>query len=158
MTEAEITGLKRKSEEGKARDKLYQKLARRAHSRLELRQYLQRKQYDDELIEALLDEFADRGYIDDAAFAAVWVEERRKLKQRSQRALQAELRAKGVAKEIIDEVLTESGEDEQAALRDLFEKKRHLSQYKDERKLMAFLVRRGFSYDAVKNVMSQPEE
>jgi len=69
-------------------------LARRAHSRAELRQKLVRKGFDPEDVAAALGRLAERGYLDDEAFARGLV--RRRSVTRGPLALAAELSAKGI--------------------------------------------------------------
>jgi regulatory protein len=69
-------------------------LARRAHSRAELRQKLVRKGFDPEEVQAALERLAGRGYLDDEAFARGLV--RRRSVSRGPLALAAELSAKGI--------------------------------------------------------------
>jgi regulatory protein len=69
-------------------------LARRAHSRAELRQKLRRRGYQDDEVEGSLARLAELGYLDDAAFAEGLV--RRRSSTRGPMALSAELAAKGI--------------------------------------------------------------
>ena len=69
-------------------------LARRAHSRVELRRKLGRRGYDEDEIGAALARLAELGYVDDASFAASHV--RRRSSTRGPMALTAELAARGV--------------------------------------------------------------
>jgi regulatory protein len=76
-------------------------LARRSHSESELRTKLRR--FDPEAIDLVIGRLWELDLLDDAAFAAVWVEERGRRKGR--RALESELRAKGVAGHLIEGAL-----------------------------------------------------
>ncbi len=69
-------------------------LARRAHSRVELRRKLARRGHGEEEIRGALARLAELGYVDDAAFAAGHV--RRRSASRGPLALAAELAARGV--------------------------------------------------------------
>lgn len=51
-------------------------LARREHSRLELTMKLRQRRVDDSVIESVLDDFEDRGWLDDNRFAEVFVRQR----------------------------------------------------------------------------------
>jgi len=87
-------------------------LARRAHSRLELRQKLHRRGYDPVDVEAALSRLAELGYVNDAAFAQGLV--RRRSAVRGPRALAGELSARGIDRAGIAEAL--EGVDEEAEL------------------------------------------
>ena len=67
--------------------------------------------------------------------------------------MKLELRKKGIASDIVDQVLTDSENfDENAALKNLIAKKRN--RYDNEQKLIAYLARQGFSYDKIKSALS----
>jgi regulatory protein len=69
-------------------------LARRAHSRVELRRKLARRGYEEDEIHGALRRLAELGYVDDAEFAAGHV--RRRSASLGPLALSAELAARGV--------------------------------------------------------------
>ena len=69
-------------------------LARRAHSRVELRRKLARRGFDGEEVDLALARLSEQGYVDDASFAAGHV--RRRSAGLGPLALSAELNARGV--------------------------------------------------------------
>lgn len=73
-------------------------LARRAHSRVELRRKLARRGYPEEEIRDALARLGELGYLDDAAFAASHV--RRRSATLGPLALSAELAARGVDRHV----------------------------------------------------------
>ena len=72
-------------------------LARRAHSRAELRQKLARRGHQADEVDSALARLADMGYLDDAEFARGLV--RRRSGSRGPLALSAELAARGIDRE-----------------------------------------------------------
>ena len=72
-------------------------LARRAHSRVELRRKLGRRGYDEDEIQAALARLDELGYVDDAAFAAGHV--RRRSGSLGPLAITAELSARGIERQ-----------------------------------------------------------
>lgn len=130
-------------------------VARRPRSRWELEEYLRRKDSPDPLSQQILNKLSENGYVDDLAFARLWVENRRLLRPTSRRRLIQELRQKRVSQEVIDQVLTEDMTDERQELRLLVEKKRRQTKYQDDLKLMQFLARQGFSYGDIKEVLNE---
>jgi regulatory protein len=148
LSPAELKKLKKLSEDGKLRGRALEWLMSRPHSTRELRDYLRRKKAAQELAEKLVKEFTDKKYLDDAGYAR-WLTELRGRAGKSNRAIQAELYAKGIGGEQIEQVLGEN-RDEAERLRAVIAKKRRLSRYKnDEQKLKQYLLRQGFSYQAV---------
>ena len=93
---------------------------------------------------------SSKGYLDDRKFAAYYVENRFVKKGISQRRLTMELFKKGIDKGIVEEVLTESERDETEEARKIIAKKR--GRYDDE-KLIAYLVRQGFSYQLARSLV-----
>lgn len=154
FTAAELEDMQLTSRIGKAYDRALNYLGIRPHSEQEIRQYLRRKQYEEEVIETVMNKLANLKLIDDVAFARAWVESRQALKPRSRRKLQQELMQKGVDRDTIDRALEAIDEDVQLQnLRQLIDKKR--PRYSDERKLMAYLAGQGYPYDLIKQALSQ---
>jgi len=77
----------------------------RARSVDEVRRRLTQAGYPPALIEAALERLSGLGYLDDAAFARAWVESRDRARPRGEAALRRELRQRGVAPELVAEVL-----------------------------------------------------
>ncbi len=130
-------------------------LARRPRSVWEMEQYLKRKGYEHNVIVSLLNKLSNRGLLDDKKFAESWVSNRRLLKNVSKRRLLQELQQKKISAQIISEVLNEDETDEQVVLKTLVEKKRSQSRYQDEQKLTAYLLRQGFNYQDIKQVITE---
>jgi regulatory protein len=155
FTEAELVELKNKAVLDKAYDRALNLIMRRARSEWEMRDYLKRKEYDPDQIEATISRLRERGYIDDADFARRWVENRRLLKATSKRRLMQELRQKRVADDIIEEVLNADETDEREVLRQLIDRKRKQTKYQDDLKLTQYLVRQGFDYGIIKEAVNE---
>ena len=103
-----------------------------------------------DFFETIIERLISKGYLDDKKFAEFWVENRFLKKGVSQKRLKMELLKKGVAKEIIEEVL--GGRDDDAEIEKMIAKKR--GKYTDE-KLIQYLCRQGFSYDLVKEKLAE---
>jgi regulatory protein len=88
-------------------------LARRAHSRAELRQKLARRGYEEDEVGTALARLADMGYLDDAAFARGLV--RRRSATRGSLAVSAELAAKGIDRQGTAEALADLDAESQLA-------------------------------------------
>ncbi|MBQ2622737.1 RecX family transcriptional regulator [Candidatus Saccharibacteria bacterium] len=105
-----------------------------------------------ELSDSIIQRLLDKGYIDDYKFAEYYVENRFVKKGISKKRLKMELIKKGVAREIIDEVI--DGRDDEEEIRKMIAKKR--AKYDDE-KLMGYLMRQGFSYDLVRRILFEEQ-
>lgn len=88
-------------------------LAHRARTRRELATRLRKKGFPGRLVESVLTDFEERGWLDDAAFARSWIQDRLRIRPRGRRALLAELRRKGVdageAEAALDEAFRDPG-------------------------------------------------
>ena len=102
----------------------------------------------------ILERLVERGYVDDKKFAEFWVENRNARKGASRKRLGMELMKKGIAKDIIDEMVL--GRDEREEIRKIIEKKRH--KYSEPQKMIEYLCRQGFSYDLAKEMMKAEAE
>lgn len=153
---AEQKRLKKLSDDGKLRARALEWVMSRPRSQREFRDYMFRKKAEPEMTDRLTNEFVEKGYLDDRKFT-LWLVDMRRRGGKSERAIVAELFRKGVTRDITREVLAEDvGEMER--LKAIMAKKRKLSRYEaGPQKLMAYLLRQGFSYDDIKRVMSNPD-
>ncbi len=132
-------------------------LALRPRSILEVKNYLITRRAisptdTDKTISRLLSE----KYLDDNAFAEMWVRNRTLLSPKSLPILRMELASKGIDKDIINDVLLSINEDSQLRLlSSVIEKKFRQTKYQDQKKLIAYLSRQGFSYHLVKKAFER---
>ena len=144
-------------------------LATRPRTRWEVERRLRRAGTEEPEILAALDRLAGLGYIDDAAFARWWGEQRDRHSPRGRRMIEAELRQRGVPREIIEAYREEHAEparapedvglpgDEGERAREALAK--HLrgrpmpSDAKAVQRVGMYLVRRGFDADVVRSTL-----
>jgi regulatory protein len=155
LTEAELAELGRKDEVENAHQRSLGLLARRPRSESELRQAMRRRKVEEGVQVEVMERLRSAGWVDDAAFAAAWVENRASFRPRSAVGLRAELRRKGVGRDEIEAALHEH--DEAGAARAVLERaaRRWKTQSWEEFRLRgrAFLARQGFAYDTVSRVV-----
>ena len=102
-------------------------------------------------------------YINDLRLAQAWVSDRNKIRPKGKRVLRAELLKKGIADEIIERVLADIDlEAELELVKKLVAKKFQPDLYPDalrfqkaRKKTIDFLLRRGFSFDTIKEAMKE---
>lgn len=135
----------------RARQSAFRYLAYRPRSIAEVQRNLRRKEFDEVQVERVTTYLIQKGYLDDRAFAAYWVEQRETFKPRGSLALRQELAEKGVAREIIDSVVDDVDEQEAAlrAARKRASRWSHLPFADFRRKLGGYLQRRGFGFDTI---------
>lgn len=136
--------------EAVARDVVYRLLAVRARSRSELRQALLRKEIDEDVADAVLQKFVDANLVNDAEFAAAWVQERQRNQGLGRKALGYELRRKGVDEQLVAEALSTLDSDaEEERARELVRRKLRGTRADDPakllRRLVGVLARKGYS-------------
>lgn len=159
LSEKRIDSLQSDSEFGKALDRAYNFVSYRLRSRAEVVTYLRRREYDTEMIEALVSELESRDVINDARFASSWVEMRSSTNPRSLRHLSGELREKGIQPIIIEEVLGLFPPDTDVnTVIEIIESKGLARRYPDERKLIAYLAGKGFAYGTTKTALERLDE
>ena len=128
-------------------------LARAEQSRFGLTRKLIEKKYDKKYVEAALTYLEGRGYLSDLRFATAWLNTRKINHFEGRSRLAAELAARGIARDVagkaLDEFFTENDEDE--LCRKAYEK---LSKSKADEKLIAALLRSGFSMKQIKSIIS----
>lgn len=158
LNAAELEELKDTAKTDKAYNQALGLIARRARSEWEIREYLKRKEHDPEFIDQIVERLISSKWLNDLDFARRWVENRRLLKSTSKRRLSQELKAKRVSDDNIALALAEDQTDELEVLKDLVARKRKQTRYQDSQKLMAYLMRQGYSYGDVKTAVSWQEE
>lgn len=124
-------------------------LERQPRTRAELARGMARRGVPEDAAAAVLDRFTEVGLVDDAAFAAAWVDSRHAGRGLGRRALTAELRRRGVADDTVnDAVATVTSEDEEAAARTLVQRRLpamgRLPRDVATRRLVGMLARKGF--------------
>ncbi len=130
-------------------------LGYRARTEAELRQRMQQRGWSEAIIEEALERLRQNGLLDDVDFAHAWVENRQTFRPRSARLLRQELRRKGLDEHVIQEALDEVEEEAAAyaAARPRAQRLRGLDSRSFRQKLIAYLTRRGFSYEIAKTVV-----
>lgn len=142
-------------------------LGARARSRHEMRDRLQRKGFDVDTIDDVMERLVAGGLLDDEDFAHEWVRSRSQNSARGRRALRQELSTKGVASETVEAALAEiDPEDERAIAADLVDRKLtpsileqaqadRMGREKALRKLVGMLVRRGYSQSMALDLVNE---
>lgn len=149
-----VKKFKKISADGKLRARSLEWLLNRPRSEREFRDYLYKKKIEAEHIDALVNEFTEKGYLNNAKFAA-WFTELQSRRGKSDRAIRSELFKKGIGRELADETLNVAAGDEAIRLKALVDKKQNLSRYKnDPQKLMRYLVGQGFNWRLVKEQLA----
>lgn len=119
----------------------------------QLREKLKQGGYPEDIIEEALSYVKSFGYVDDLDYARNFIDSRKEKKSR--REIKMLLAGKGVPEEEIERAMEECYEKETAALAiEKLMRKRHYipeeASYEESQKFMAYLMRKGFSYDEIR--------
>ena len=157
LSAQEVVELQGRDTEERAYERALNLLSYRPRSIAELSRRLRQAGFPPSAIEAALARLERVGLVDDRSFARYWVENREAFRPRGHRMLRWELQQKGVADQIIDEVLAPL--DEAATASRLARKRasrlRHLDEVTFRRRLSAYLARRGFPYSIIADLVQE---
>ena len=131
-------------------------LSRRLKSEGELRDYLKRKQATPDQIDPIVNRLKDLDLINDQKYAISYIHDRMLLSPISSRKIKLELKKRKIAEDIITNSLRNDQISDVDNLKKLIKIKRKNSRYQDDLKLMQYLVRNGFNYQDVKEVLNNP--
>ena len=132
-------------------------LSYRSRSEQEIRLNLSKHEIPEEINIEVLDKLRQSSLVDDRALASNWIENRAQFKPRGKRALTSELIQKGVSREIIEEELKHVDEQELAlrCARGRISRYQNLDQENYHKKMYAYLNRRGFPYQIIKDTVQE---
>ncbi|MBI3306250.1 MAG: regulatory protein RecX [Candidatus Omnitrophica bacterium] len=124
----------------------------------ELKRKLQAKGFSESLIAETLQELEDKGFLSDRAYALNLMARYRGSSPSGRRKIAFEFKRRGIAKKIQDEVLagySQEEEREQAVsiARDRWNRLAKLTDDKRKKRVMDFLMRRGFEYQIVREAI-----
>lgn len=136
----------------------------RGRSEKEVRDKLEKKSFSPEIIEKAVSRFEDLGYINDETYARDYARSRLQGKGYGPQRIRMDLKKRGVPKHLIEEALQELDEADsyyEIALREGRKRWQRLAKetdpYKRKKKLGDFLLRKGYNYDVVRQVMDRLE-
>ena len=141
------------SEVKSAFEKSLDYLGRRMYTKKELIERLTQKGYTKEVSEKVIEKLEEYRYIDDKLFAKQFFQSNPHL---SKKVLKGKLMQKGVANDIISEIIDERTGESEFDLCLLQAKKylksKKINDIKDIQKMQASLARKGFDFDTIKKV------
>jgi len=136
------------------RQKALKLLSLRPRTEEELRKRLRRSTTKRKAVEKVIADLKRRNLLNDAEFCRWWLEQRLAFRPRSLSEIKAELRQKGVKREIVEQVLKEGRYDERKMVEQVILKRLKLKK-ESKKQLLAYLTRRGFSHELVISVIDE---
>ena len=152
------------------KQRAFRLLGRRHHATSELRRKLWNKDYEQKLIDEVIEDLQNKGYLDDKEFIRAFVAEKSKTKNWSTKKIKSELLKRGIDSKLIDKMLNgqtvESDfENAMKLTKKKFEilNKRNFEPKELRNKLSTFLFSKGFEFELIKEVCDkilkdEPEE
>ena len=133
---------------------VYRLLKIRLRSQKEVRDKLKQREFDQSVIDQTLDYFRGAKLLDDREFARQWIKWRA-AKPFGINRIKFELKEKGIATEILDQVLADFKEEfsEEEIVLTLARRRKEISKEKDpvklNQRLYGYLLRRGFGAQTI---------
>jgi len=160
ITEEELQAAAAAETRRRALDSALRLLGYRGRSRVEMRQRLLRKGYDEAIVDEAVQWLEEHGLLDDAQFSQAWVEARSQAQPMGRGRLAWELRAKGVERETVSEALEPRDDETELRLalqvgRQKIERARDKDPAIVRNQVAAALQRRGFSWSVTRRVLAQ---
>ena len=138
-----------------AKNQALRYLSYRDRSKLEVTQYLEKKEHPQPIIQQALDALIELNYVNDQRFALEWGRYKINKQKLGKSRLYAELLNKGIDKEVLEStlaILYEDNPETELAIQCARKKMNSLQgveKDKKKRRLIQYLKRRGFSADII---------
>ena len=158
LTEEKIAALRTQDTKEVAFQRALNFLSYRPRSESEVLRKLTEIGFDETVIAETIERLRRANLISDTQFAKEWVENRSTFRPRGRRILALELRQKGVADDVIQEALDETVDEDELAYQAAIQKSRRwadLEYAAFRERLSAYLMRRGFSYGTISNLVQR---
>jgi regulatory protein len=161
VSEDGFTFLVKENQKYFIKKKAFNLLGRRLHSCKELKLKLLRNKYDPGLIDDVINYLKEKMLLNDYEFGKEYVEEKIRTKAWGINKIRSELFKKGLAAELIDDILSEENLNYSDNALKLAEKKlkilskRNFDNRQLSSKLYSFLASRGYDYDTITEVINQ---
>jgi regulatory protein len=138
-------------------DAAYYYLSYRPRSEGEIRHWLRKRGFANDVAEDAIVKLREQSLTDDLAFAQFWKDNRLSFRPKSKRLIRSELRDKQVASEIIEQV-TNDIDDDQIAYKlgsGRLPSLAHLDYPNFRRRLSSYLAYRGFGYEVIRDTVAR---
>ena len=143
----------------KAKECALRRLCARAYASFEMAAYLKKKGYEEPIIDQTVRELTQQGFINDTEWLEAFARSQLR-KRQGPRLTAAKLRQRGAGSAMVAksaELMRGSGaqEEQLAALIQAKEQRGTIVEGKEEQKLIASLMRKGFDFSAIREALEQ---
>lgn len=155
VTDGELARLQLESEKQTALDKALTHISASMKTEREIRDYLKKKGYLQDVCDFVIERMKGYGFLDDAQYARLYAESAGKRK--GERVIEAELRRKGVAEEHIEAALggLENKEETAKKLLEKYLRGKDVADKKTLQKAYAHLLYKGFDYETARAALEE---
>lgn len=161
LTIEEVNEIIKKAEFQKYYNKLLNFVTVRPRSEKEVKNWFRKKEVHSGQQQPMLEKLRKLELLDDEKFTRWWIEQRQAFRPKGKTALKAELMVKGINRQIIEKVLSETDIDEVGQAKELIDKKLYrwqsLPEIERKKKITDFLARRGYKWEVIKKVTGSTE-
>lgn len=162
LEEGQVEQLLKEERTRRAREYAIAALSRKARSKAEVRDILRRKGVSADISEEVLARLEEEGLLDDERFLRDWIDLRSRMKPVGRARLRQELLQRGIERTLIEDGLKDISREEEGEVALALARKRlgDETTLEDEgvrRRLFAFLQRRGFPLDVIREVFRKLE-
>jgi regulatory protein len=137
-------------------------LGRAERSRAQVVRYLEAREYLPGIIESVTEKIDGYGYVNDARFASILINDRAKVRGKSRRAIKYEMLEKGLDAQTIENAMAQyDHRDEMKNAMHIARKyytKNECKKADFERKAGAALARRGYDWDVIRQVLRMVQD
>jgi regulatory protein len=145
-----------------AKTKALKYIERALKSEFQVREFLQKKEYEDSIIDRVIEFLKEYKFIDDVYYAKAFVTQNIRMEGKGN--IRYKLIKKGIPEDVINNILNEiSSKDEETVALKLAEKKlkvlckNEVNIAKIKSKLNTFLISKGYNFDTIKLVVNKLE-
>lgn len=138
----------------KAKSKAEKYLSYKSRTEKEIKDKLSSEEYPKDIIDKVIELMKKYNYIDDEIYCLNFAKEKFRLKGYGKKRILYELVQKGIPSKTAESVINEINFDEDKKAAELLYKKtkgNYNFDFKQKQKLSNYLIRRGFSFDTIKN-------
>lgn len=145
----------------KAKNKAIKYISYQPRTEKEVTEKLKECEYSNDIIFRVIETMKKYNYINDKAYAKNFLTSKLNLKGYGIFKISFDLKQKGISDDIINDIIENTELNENKRALEVLEKKlrgKKISDYKEKQKLYNFLLRRGFSYDVIKEAINNFQE
>jgi regulatory protein len=161
LTQNEYINIKKNIKYKMAKSIAFKYIVRQLRSIKEVYNKLSFYNFEDSIIDMVIDELKSMGYLNDRIYTHKYIFDRMKNNPKSKKMIEYELKQKGIDRDIIEEAVEEMNVDDLESGIYLARKKINkcnTSEEKTRKKVMSYLRTRGYNMEMIKSILRSLED